>query len=125
MAIFKAFIFSVALLFLSGCRNAPGIDTFDALSWRQDTNGCQGNRLTQLELLIDQQGQLMGWSEKAIVAYLGPPDYRELYVRNQKFLIYFLEPASACGLKGKSNPLRLYLRMDALGESQEISLKNQ
>lgn len=125
MIVLKAMIFTFMVALLTGCNNSPSIDTFDAISWRQDTKGCLGKRLNQLELLIDQQEQLLGWSENAIVDYLGPPDYRELYVRNQKFLIYFLEPAPECDTDGKVNPLRLYMRMDAIGQTKEISLKNQ
>jgi len=110
---------------LIGCRSEPYINTFDAVSWQSDSNGCHGDRLSQLELLIDQQQELLGWSESKITGYLGAPDYLELYVRNQKFLIYYLEPTLDCGMDGKVNPLRLYVRMDALGDSKEISLKNQ
>ena len=74
---------------------------------------------------MDQQQELMGWSEQTITSYLGEPDYREIYVRNQKFLIYFLEPTIECGSDGKDNPLRLYLRFDALGDSRELTLRNQ
>jgi len=114
----------VAMVF-AGCQSAPYIDTFDTVSWQGDTNGCHGDRLTQLELLMEAQHELLGWSETKITGYLGSPDYLELFVRNQKFLIYYLEPAVECGINGKTDPLRLYVRMDALGDSREISLKNQ
>jgi len=116
--------FCVALMLFS-CQSEPYIETFDVVSWQSDSNGCRGDRLTQLALLIDQQQELLGWSESKLTGYLGSPDYLELYVRNQKFLIYYLEPTEDCGLEGKVNPLRLYVRMDALGDSKEISLKNQ
>ena len=110
---------------LLSCRSEPYINTFDTINWQSDANGCRGDRLTQLELLIDQQQELLGWSESEITSYLGSPDSRELYVRNQKFLTYYLEPTLDCGTDGKVNPLRLNIRMDALGYSKEISLKNQ
>lgn len=110
---------------LFSCRSEPYINTFDTVNWQSDSNGCRGDRLTQLELLIDQQQELLGWSESEITSYLGSPDSRELYVRNQKFLIYYLEPTLDCGMDGKVNPLRLNIRIDALGYSKEISLKNQ
>ena len=116
--------FCVALILFS-CQSEPYIETFNVASWQSDSNGCRGDRLTQLALLIDQQQELLGWSESKLTGYLGSPDYLELYVRNQKFLIYYLEPTVDCGLEGKTNPLRLYVRMDALGDSKEISLKNQ
>ena len=114
----------MAMIF-AACQSAPYIDTFDTVSWQGDTNGCHGDRLTQLELLMEAQHELLGWSETKITGYLGSPDYLELFVRNQKFLIYYLEPAVECGINGKTDPLRLYVRMDALGDSREISLKNQ
>ena len=121
----KRFKYLWKVFVIAGCSGAPEIKTFDHLSWQDDANGCQGFRLEQLHVVMDQQDQLLGWSENQIIQYLGPPDYRELYVRNQKFLIYYLEPSQDCDTLGKNNPLRMYLRMDALGDSKEISLKNQ
>ena len=112
-------------MFIIGCQSEPYIDTFDTISGKSDVNGCRGDRLTQLALLMDGQQQLMGWPESKITDYLGSPDYLELFVRNQKFLIYYLEPALECGEDGKVNALRLYIRMDALGDSRELSLKNK
>ena len=109
---------------ITACQQEPYIRTFDKLSWQDDHNGCNGDRLGQLGLLIDQQNELIGWNESKITGFLGSPDYHELYVRNQKFLIYYIEPTLACGSEGKEDALRLYVRMDALGQSKEISLKN-
>lgn len=116
--------FFLALLIFA-CQRQPNIDDFDPTTWQNDTNGCQGDRLAQLTALMEDQQELLGWSESKITGYLGLPDYRELYIRNQKFLIYYLEPTLECGTRGKENPLRLYLRLDALGESNEISLRNK
>ena len=113
----------IALLF--SCRNDPYINTFDAHSWQSDANGCLGQRLAQLGLVMDEQDELVGWSESKLTSYLGKPDHRELYVRNQKFLVYYIEPNLDCGNDGKDNPLRMYVRIDALGQSKEISLKNR
>jgi hypothetical protein len=117
-------ILSFLVLTITSCQREPSIYTFDTTSWQGDTNGCNGDRLNQLSILIDEQKELLGWPEAKITGYLGAPDYHELYVRNQKFLIYYIEPTLACGTEGKENPLRLYVRMDALGQSKEISLKN-
>jgi hypothetical protein len=113
------------LVYLSACQQGPDLRSFDTGGWQRDTLGCAGVRLEQLASLMDQQQELMGWSEQTITTYLGEPDYREIYVRNQKFLIYFLEPTLECGADGKDNPLRLYLRFDALGDSRELTLRNQ
>ncbi len=118
-------IFWLLIWGLWSCNSTPEIKTFDHQNWQKDANGCQGIRLAQLSLVLDQQHELMGWTEQEMIHYLGPPDYRELYVRNQKFLIYYIEPSQDCDSLGKSNPLRMYLRFDALGDSKELSLKNQ
>ena len=125
MQIYKFSLLLLNLLLLLACSSEPNINTFDAISWQNDPNGCRGDRLTQLEVLMDEQEELLGWSEPKITGYLGAPDYLELYVRNQKFLIYYLEPTQECGPEGKENPLRMYVRMDALGQSKEISLRNR
>ena len=110
---------------MTHCQTEPHINSFDSNSWQNDPNGCGGLRLNQLELIMDDQEALLGWTEPKITGYLGSPDYLELYVRNQKFLIYYLEPALDCGADGKENPLRMYVRMDAMGQSKEISLRNR
>lgn len=110
---------------LIGCQTQPHLNSFDQLSWQTDTNGCQGSRLDQISVIMDKQQELLGWSEPKLTGYLGSPDYLELYVRNQKFLIYYLEPTLDCGTTGKENPLRMYVRIDALGHSKEISLRNR
>ena len=110
---------------LIGCQTEPNISDFDAASWQSDPNGCRGERLNQLEVIMNEQEELIGWTEPKITDYLGSPDYLELYVRNQKFLIYYLEPTLDCGPEGKENPLRMYVRMDALGQSKEVSLSNR
>jgi len=112
-------------IIMAGCQSQPHINSFDEQSWQGDVNGCQGNRLDQLSVLMDGQQELLGWSEPQVTGYLGDPDYLELYVRNQKFLIYYLEPTLECGSVGKENPLRMYVRIDALGTSKEISLRNR
>jgi hypothetical protein len=117
-------VFLVAVA-VTSCQTDPYINSFDSVSWQNDLNGCSGHRLNQLELIMDDQEALLGWTEPKITGYLGSPDYLELYVRNQKFLIYFLEPTLDCGPDGKENPLRMYVRMDALGQSNEISLRNR
>ncbi len=116
---------ALGILLAVSCKQSPYIHSFDSQSWQLDTNGCQGLRLEQLGILMDEQESLLGWSEQKLTEYLGSPDYRELYVRNQKFLIYYLEPTADCGTEGKENPLRLYLRLDALGAINEISFRNQ
>ena len=112
-------------VFITNCQTEPHINSFDVASWQNDPNGCSGQRLDQLEVIMDHQDALLGWTEPKITGYLGSPDYRELYVRNQKFLIYYLEPTLDCGTDGKENPLRMYVRMDAMGQSKEISLRNR
>ena len=109
----------------TGCQTQPNINSFDSAGWQNDPNGCIGSRLEQLSVLMDGQHELIGWSEPKLTNYLGDPDYLELYVRNQKFLIYYLEPTMDCGSSGKDNPLRMYVRIDALGNSKEISLSNK
>ena len=125
MQLYKLFTLFILSVTLVNCQTEPHINSFDAAGWQNDPNGCRGERLTQLEVIMDEQDELIGWTEPKITNYLGSPDYLELYVRNQKFLIYYLEPTLDCGPEGKENPLRMYVRMDALGQSKEISLRNR
>ena len=50
----KIAIYSLCISWvLFSCQREPYIDTFDTVNWQSDSNGCRGDRLTQLDLLID------------------------------------------------------------------------
>ena len=96
----------------------PAFDNLDLEKWRNDKNGCQGERALNLTSLESQKDKLRGLSQDDIVKLLGRPDQNELYKRNQKFFHYLLTPGKECGKDSSS--LKLSLRFNAMGFAKEV-----
>ena len=106
-----------------GCSENPQIEGFDPAAWKRDTNGCQGDRIRLEESLWSGRDQLIDYSESQVSMFLGKPNRTELYVRNQKFFVYFIGPSEDCR-KGTASPRSLVIRFNALNYSNEISIRN-
>jgi len=118
-------IFFAILLFSCG-PSAPALEGMDLTKWRQDPNGCHGERAVALKQLEIQKDKLLGQAELDVVALLGKPDRNELSTRNQKFYYYFIEPAEACGVKaGDHAPVRLAIRFNAMGLAKEVRIEQE
>ena len=115
----KILIFLLCFISLS-CTPAPIIKGFRSERWIGDRNGCKGTRLTTVKALLEAKSQLIGLSEETIIRILGRPDQCDLFNRNQKFDIYFLEPGPNCGKNAIKNPEMLIIRIDALGKCSEV-----
>lgn len=113
---------SISIVLLS-CGPAAKLDGFDATVWKEDAGGCKGTRATMAEVFKTQGSKIEGLDEGDVTKLLGKPDGKELYVRSQKFLIYYLEPSPDCK-NGKPEPLTLKIRFNALGYSNEVFLEN-
>lgn len=109
-------------LLLSCGKPLPTFDQFDLAKWKEDKNGCIGDRKTSMESLDKQRDKLKGLSEMEIVSVLGKPDRNELYKRNQKYFHYFLEPGVICGIDNE-NPKRLSVRFNAMGLAKEVIIE--
>lgn len=110
------------LLALSCCgKSLPELTGINLKAWKDDKNGCNGQRAAIIDTLQQQRNKLQGLSELQIVQLLGRPDQQELYKRHQKFYYYLLEPGKACGtlMNGK----RLSVRFNATGASKEIAVE--
>ncbi len=113
-------IFLECILFtLISCSQKPLIRNFNSTLWIADRNACQGNRKTLMEQVLSSKQDLLGQPEDRITATLGKPDRFELYERNQKFYVYYLDPGPLCSAK-EDNPNMLVIRFSAVGLSDEI-----
>lgn len=97
----------------------PSLDGIDLVSWKNDKNGCGGQRATMIEALQNQRNKLESLTETQISELLGRPDQNELYKRNQKFYHYFLQPGPSCG-KNTPKPLKLSIRFNATERAKEV-----
>ena len=109
---------------LASCRTTIDFESFDSQAWQGDRNGCLGQRENLLPDLMKEKDKLMGMNQQTVAWTLGQPDRQELYVHNQKFFIYFVDPSDACsGQDLEELPQQLHLRFDAIGKVNEISLQ--
>ena len=124
MARFKQLSFSVFILsmMISCGLPLPKLEDVDLVKWKNDKNGCGGERAMMLEAIRRQRNKLEGLTETQISGLLGRPDQNELYKRNQKFYHYFLQPGPVCG-QSSSKPLQLSIRFNATERAKEVAIE--
>jgi len=112
----------LSLLLIMCGKPLPDLAPIDLIQWKADKGGCNQQRLTYIEELKIQKGELKGLSEKDIIELLGRPDHNELYKRNQKFYYYDIEPGTSCNdqLAGQ----QLVIRFTAMGYAKEVSIES-
>ena len=119
----KLILFMLPILIVA-CQSgdAPAIAGFEPYVWKRDKFGCASERVLMADTLVAQREKLLQLTETEIIRLLGQPDARDLYVRNQKFLIYLLEPNKRC-TAAESVPVEaqaLHIRLNALGKANEL-----
>lgn len=118
----RIILFLLAVLIFASC-GGEKLEGFDAEKWKTDDNGCNGQRISMKEIFEFQHEKILGLHENELKAMLGKPDKQELYVRSQKFFVYYLEPGPLCQ-KGNEFPLTLHIRFNSLGFTNEVFLEN-
>lgn len=77
--------------------------------------------------LLGEKEKVLGLREPEVMRLLGKADEIELYTRNQKFLIYYLEPNLHCtaATPQETSAEALHVRLNAMGMAQEIFIKKR
>lgn len=109
----------------AACTSAPELEGFDAHAWRNDPEGCKGDRVAQVNALLSQKEKLIGKGQQEIIALLGSPSEHELYQRTRKFFYYPVDPIATCpeADSGPDNPRVLSLRFNALDMCNEVIIR--
>jgi len=114
---------SIALLLqLTFCRKKKHVENFNSDVWIADQYGCKGDRLEMMNDILKVKFKLRGMKTGEIEDILGEPEGIELYKRDQKYYIYYMEPNENCD-STKENPLKLYVRFSAVGIANEFTLR--
>jgi len=119
----KHFIFFIFSLLILSCSSVDiSEQEFDRMKWKNDKNGCQGERQTMLEDFEKIKPKLYQLLEMRLIEVLGKPDYSNLGIHNQKKYIYFIEPRNGyCSDKKViAKPKVLQIYFDALNQAKEI-----
>ncbi len=109
----------LSIILLMACNQSPKIKGFDSGSWQGDHDGCSGIRKTSLPVLLSARDRMLGKNEEYIINLLGKPDRNDLYERDQKFYIYFLDPGPSCSQTVK-DPEMLVVRFTSLGICDDV-----
>lgn len=119
-------LFLLIPVFCLACYSEPvEIEGFDNYVWKRDKWGCGRERNEMVDVLLEARQQLSGLREAEIIRLLGKPDAQELYDRNQKFLIYFLEPNINCSTSAEGVPqaTAFFVRLNATGMAKEFFVR--
>ncbi|MBT30425.1 MAG: hypothetical protein CMO01_12265 [Thalassobius sp.] len=119
----KQYIYLLLFFVLSACTgHSISEEEFSSSTWRQDKNGCSGERLKIQGNLEAVKDQLIGLSETEIRSLLGAPDKVQLFERSQKFYIYFIEPGAQCEEKEGKEGKSYHIRFNSINQVNEVSL---
>ena len=113
-------LLSLVLLFSCGTP-LPTLENIDTSLWKDDRNGCKGDRLKMVEAIREQREKLLTLKEMQIVQLLGRPDGNELFERNQKFYYYNLTRGKNCD-EQDSIAVQLEIRFNAMGIAKEVQV---
>ncbi|MFC2125278.1 hypothetical protein ACFLU5_10735 [Bacteroidota bacterium] len=118
------FMLLVTVSLIWNCKKQIELDGFDREHWVEDQLGCNGFRLSQRQIILENQSHFLGHTSRQIIKLLGKPDRNELFRRNQKFYIYVMEPGPDCMDNHEHKyPETLFIRFSATGLCQEIFIK--
>jgi len=118
-SVFLLFIFPVALVFTS-CGNTPNLKNFDSDAWKNDRNGCKGDRLKMWKSLKDQEDLIKGAGEMYLLPLLGRPDRTTLGSRNLRNYTYFVNSGNQCDTSKKSLGSSITIYFNATNLANEI-----
>ena len=112
----------VMLAFLTACGKDIRISGFESQKWKDDPNGCKGDREKVVQQLIAGRKSLAGASELEIREFLGKPDGHDIRSRGQKFFEYHVIGKRFCNPEDHSEPVTLRVRFDALDRVTEVAI---
>jgi len=111
------------LLCIMACTEIPKLENIDIQKWKDDKNGCKGNRVEAIDDLLAQKAKLKGLSQNEIIQLLGTADKHQLYERSQKFFIYYLEANENCEKYTEGYIKALYIRFNSLDQAVAFNVQ--
>jgi hypothetical protein len=116
-----SFIF-ISFLIIGCGKPLPSMDGVDLKVWKNDHNGCLGERGSMIDSFREQKQRLLALSEMEIICLLGKPEQKVLDERNHKFYYYYFNPSPSCE-QPASNPHKLSIRFNAMGLAKEVAVE--
>ena len=126
MKIYLVLIFSLGMIV--SCNNKkPAIEGYEDYVWKRDKYGCGEERAKMVDALLNAREKIIGLREAEVIRLMGKADEQEIYSRNQKFLIYYLEPNLKCTAPEnvEATAKALHVRINAIGVANEIYVSSR
>ncbi|MFN0048544.1 MAG: hypothetical protein ACKVOU_05440 [Cytophagales bacterium] len=115
MKLTKLSLLLLVLISINGCDKNIELGNFDVEIWKNDHDGCKGERKAQLENLNAIKKQFEGMRETRLHGFLGKPNRQELKERNCKSYYYYIDKTGQCiGEEKTAKTPFLIVEMDAL-----------
>jgi hypothetical protein len=117
--------FIVLVLLLGGfysCSEKIEMPGFDAQKWKEDRDGCKGEREKLLSSLLKDQKKMIGHDLVEVKDFLGKPEANDLGNRGQKYFDYTVSGGKNCPIEKTGDPEILRVRFDALDRVTEVSV---
>jgi hypothetical protein len=125
MRFYMLFILIAHFLIMASCSGPENVPGFNNSRFKNDPDGCEGERMQMLDDILSAKNNLLGRNRFDLEKVIGKPDREELYEKGQRYYIYLLEPGPACdGTLNVEMPIMLYVRLSALDQVTEVSVKN-
>ena len=118
----SAWIILTSVIIFSSCTRSIEIEGFSSKEWKSDRNGCKNIRQDDAKLILESKDKVLGQTEHAILKLMGRPDKNELYTRQQKFYIYYIDPGPLCDetMSTMDSARYLSIRFNATGVVNEV-----
>ncbi|WKK80459.1 hypothetical protein [Marivirga arenosa] len=123
MKILSKLFLGLFIMSILSCESLPQLEGIDLDAWKQDQDGCNENRIKQIDLLLSQKDKLKGLSQNEMIELLGVADKHQLYERSQKFFIYYLEPNENCSNYSEGYLKALYIRFNSLDQAVDFNIQ--
>jgi hypothetical protein len=115
-------LFTTSLVVLLACSQQSILTDFDSEKWQADTDGCNNQRGALAKDLINRKDKLTGLGQNEITELLGNADRHELYSRNKKAFVYFINGGPNCENQIGNQVSKLVIRFDGIGRAKEFVL---
>lgn len=118
----KLLLTVLTICFLAACTKKADLGDFDEERWKNDPNGCLGERSQMVDQIREAKPKLLGLYQKSVIKVLGRPEQEELYKRSQTYYIYAIDPSEDCS-DPHDDPRFLRIRFTSLGIANEVNIR--
>ena len=115
---------STILICILSCSGNNFSEEIDLDGWKSDNAACNGTRESIVDDILERKSHFFGLPQEKVVGILGNPDRHQLYIRNQKFFIYYLDLDDCDNVDIDEEFKHLSIRFNSLGKLSEMVLVN-